>query len=247
LYVWGNNKSGTTTIHALGIGNLTGGSANHNMPRLNTNLDNVGYVATGGNSSFAADRSGQLWAWGANGDGQLGLDTFSTPKSVSKKLEYPETFSWFGLWWDDDNDTLPDPWETYYFGPLGLSFGPNDDPDGDGLTNFEEWERRLNPTRIDSDGDLFDDAYELSHPQFTASVPDPLHADYDGDGLSNILEIVYRTDPTKSDSDNDGVDDNAEVIVGADPNNGDDGGVGSPEGVIVLRLTVGDPSGSESE
>lgn len=44
---------------------------------------------------------------------------------------------------DDDTDGLPDTWEEQYFG--NLSFGPNDDPDGDGLTNQQEYQRGTNP------------------------------------------------------------------------------------------------------
>ncbi len=37
---------------------------------------------------------------------------------------------------DTDADGLPDSWEQQYFG--NLSYGPNDDPDGDGFTNAQE-------------------------------------------------------------------------------------------------------------
>lgn len=45
---------------------------------------------------------------------------------------------------DDDNDGLPDPWEMQYFGTL--AYGPNDDPDGDGLSNMQEYIEGTNPT-----------------------------------------------------------------------------------------------------
>jgi len=40
---------------------------------------------------------------------------------------------------DSDKDTLPDVWEIGKFG--NLSYGPGDDPDGDGVTNIEDYGR----------------------------------------------------------------------------------------------------------
>ncbi len=40
---------------------------------------------------------------------------------------------------DEDGDGLPDKWELTHFG--NLDQGPDDDPDGDGLTNIEELQR----------------------------------------------------------------------------------------------------------
>jgi hypothetical protein len=49
------------------------------------------------------------------------------------------------------DETILDWWAHYYFGTL--SFDPNADPDGDGLTNFEEFLNGTNPFLTDSDGD----------------------------------------------------------------------------------------------
>ena len=38
---------------------------------------------------------------------------------------------------DEDADTLPDAWEAQYL--VSLAYGANDDPDGDGLSNHDEW------------------------------------------------------------------------------------------------------------
>lgn len=48
---------------------------------------------------------------------------------------------------DDDGDGLPDSWEMQYFGTL--AFGPNDDPDGDGITNRQEFLEGTNPNSRD--------------------------------------------------------------------------------------------------
>ena len=49
---------------------------------------------------------------------------------------------------DADNDGLPDAWETLYFG--APSARPQDDADGDGLTNLEEFRAGTNPVDASS-------------------------------------------------------------------------------------------------
>lgn len=46
---------------------------------------------------------------------------------------------------DTDGDGLPDAWELNYWS--NLQYGPNDDPDGDGVTNFTEYLLGRNPTK----------------------------------------------------------------------------------------------------
>jgi hypothetical protein len=44
---------------------------------------------------------------------------------------------------DSDHNGLPDAWEMQYFGHIGVD--PNADPDGDGLTNLQEYSAGSNP------------------------------------------------------------------------------------------------------
>ena len=44
---------------------------------------------------------------------------------------------------DLDGSGLPDQWELYYFGHVGVD--PNADPDGDGLSNLEEYQSGTDP------------------------------------------------------------------------------------------------------
>ena len=64
------------------------------------------------------------------------------------------------------------------------------DPDGDGLTNLQEY----------------------------IYGTDPLCYDTDGDGTSDGDEIEIGTNPLLRDSDNDGTDDLEEIMRGTDPN-----------------------------
>ncbi len=66
-------------------------------------------------------------------DGQ-GHQGFSLPLTVAADL-------------DSNDNGLPDAWETLHFGSLQLPGGsPDADPDGDGLSNLEEWKAGSDPT-----------------------------------------------------------------------------------------------------
>ena len=57
---------------------------------------------------------------------------------------------------DTDSDGLPDAWEIKYFS--GKDYGPNDDPDEDGVTNLEEYQAGTDPTKKHmADDDVDDD------------------------------------------------------------------------------------------
>lgn len=79
---------------------------------------------------------------------------------------------------DADSDGLPDTWEIKYFGDIS-KYGPQDDPDGDGLTNLQEFQYGTDPTKTDTDGDGFNDPTEIetgSDPLNPSSTPPPVLA-----------------------------------------------------------------------
>ncbi len=112
-----------------------------------------------------------------------------------------------------DTDATPEAEGT----PVAESGGPDDDDDGDGLTNAEEVERQTDPANPDSDGDGLTDGEEVNDLE-----TDPTNPDTDGDDLEDGDEITQGTDPSLLDSDNDGYPDGEEVLQhNTDPNDGE--------------------------
>jgi hypothetical protein len=114
---------------------------------------------------------------------------------------------------DSDSNGMADWWEIRYFGAIGQN--PSADPDGDGLTNLQEYNARTNPLVADTDGDGLTDGYEVN-----VSHTDPTNPDTDGDGLSDGYEVhTSLTNPLVADTDGDGFSDGVEVAKGTDPRN----------------------------
>jgi hypothetical protein len=92
------------------------------------------------------------------------------------------------------------------------AFDPTDpldalrDPDGDGLTNIEEFNRGTDPSNPDSDGGGTPDGWEVLNGLDPAYKLDDL-ADLDGDGWDSWTEFIHGTDPRNPDTDDDGIKD----------------------------------------
>lgn len=91
-----------------------------------------------------------------------------------------------------------------------LAYGTNDDPDGDGLTNAEEFQYATKPNSADSDYDWLPDGWEIAHQFNPNEYVNGNTTDTDGDGLMNYEEYRLGFDPRSTDSDTDGLADSLE-------------------------------------
>jgi len=124
---------------------------------------------------------------------------------------------------DTDGDGLADFWEEVYFpGNLAAMNGTGDN-DSDGVTNRQEQDRGLDPTKSDTDGDGLLDGVETNTGAYVSTTDtgtNPLVADTDGDGRRDGDEVngAIKTNPTLADTDGDGFSDGSEVASGHNPN-----------------------------
>jgi hypothetical protein len=99
---------------------------------------------------------------------------------------------------DTDGDGLPDYWEDHYLldkndnGTINVDFGPNGDPDGDTVTNLQEYQGGTVPIN-DSDFDGLDDSWEVTN--FGSIAAQNGTGDPDGDRDDNATEFAAGTDP----------------------------------------------------
>jgi hypothetical protein len=117
---------------------------------------------------------------------------------------------------DADEDGMDDAWETA--NGLNPSLADADaDPDADGATNIQEFERESDPNDPDTDDDGLSDGVETNRGTYVDAAntgSSPLLSDTDRDGLIDSLEApgsdfpsvsgIYPSDPNRADTDRDG-------------------------------------------
>ncbi|XOV90621.1 MAG: S8 family serine peptidase [Pseudomonadota bacterium] len=140
----------------------------------------------------------------------------------------------YRLFMDLDNDFLPDDWENANRLDSTNAEDSGADPDGDGLTNLDEFYNRTLPYLKDSDGDGISDQEEIAVHYSSPANPDTdmdglldddeilgntsiIRFDTDHDGLSDSEELFYGTSPALTDTDSDGLADRFEVEAALDP------------------------------
>ncbi len=103
---------------------------------------------------------------------------------------------------DDDEDDMPNSWETFY--GLGSFDGTDadEDLDGDGLLNLQEYKAGTYPNHWDSDGDGLPDGWEWDYnlDPLNATGENGANGDPDNDGRANIKEYQDGTPPDFEDN-----------------------------------------------
>ncbi|MDE1465576.1 hypothetical protein [Spartinivicinus poritis] len=158
----------------------------------------VATINKNGNAYYSLyNQAGQLFYEEDAVTGNITEYVYVTGQQVAKRQTCSDT--------DTDGDLLPDCVEKHW------GYKPNDpadgqaDNDGDGLSNGEEYRHKTNPESKDTDNDGIDDFFEINrglNPLVNDASNDP-----DQDGLTNLQEYQADTDPTDSDTDNDGIPD----------------------------------------
>ncbi len=167
------------TIWALGgnaSGELGNGTQNGSSTPVQTSgLNGMKAVSAGTFHAIALKGDGTVWGWGQDSFGQLGSKAFF-PVSTAIRLTLNSL--------DSDQDGMLDSWEMIYFGNLSHKGG--DDGDFDGLTDVEESSKATDPTKVNTDDDLFTD-YADSNPLAADPYTLPITAIAGGNNQTGIL------------------------------------------------------------
>jgi len=117
---------------------------------------------------------------------------------------------------DNDNDGMPNDWETANGLDPNNASDASSDSDQDGLTALAEYKAGTDPQKADSDNDGMPDGWELQYSLNPLDASDA-STDSDKDGLTTLAEYKAGTDPQKADSDNDGMPDGWELQYSLNP------------------------------
>ena len=204
IWAWGYNGYGQ-----LGIGSY---SSNDKPVKLVAGLTIASTLGTGLYHSLGVASTGDVWSWGNNGNGQLGINSTN---SVNSPVQTTAAAGWSGIVqvaggnshsvaMKSDGSIWT--WGDNYYGQLGLGDSTqrpiatqlttlklaNDDSDADGLP--DSWERFYFGNLLQSGAGI-----------------------YAANGITNLVASSKGLNPTVLDNDNDGISDAVEITAGLDP------------------------------
>jgi len=93
---------------------------------------------------------------------------------------------------------MPDGWELEYDLNPDDKGDAGDDADNDAVTNLDEYENDIDPTKKDTDKDGMPDGWELKY-NFDPDSAADADEDSDGDGVSNLDEFIEESNPNLKD------------------------------------------------
>jgi hypothetical protein len=125
---------------------------------------------------------------------------------------------------DSDSDQIPDHWELYYGFDIKDGLDAHEDPDGDGVSNQQEFSSGTNPVAVplDSDNDQIPNDWETYY-GLNPNDDSDARLDPDLDGFNNLTEYTEGMDPLVAlDSDGDTMPDYWETLYGLNPQDSND-------------------------
>jgi alpha-tubulin suppressor-like RCC1 family protein len=144
-------------------------------------------LVSGGYHTHAVNPAGQVYSWGANGQGQLAdgsMTNRSSPTAISGFQLADNAF----LNGDQDTDGVPS-WLEYQHGTDPLSA----DTDADGVPDGVELAGGVDNVNLDPDGDGLSNALEA------LLATDPYSADTDADGVADAVD-AFPIDPSRAEA-----------------------------------------------
>jgi len=169
----------------------------------------------------------ELNYWGSDTGPTHSSNPGGTGDRVSDNVDFDP---WLQFANDSDADGLPDDWEIGNFGSLNQT--AHGDPDGDGLSNINEYKYNTDPRNSDTDGDGYSDGDEVtaaSDPLDPESFP--VRGDVNGDGNVNLKDVILTLQVIS------GINPSQNVYQAADVNG--DGKIGLSEAIFIMQRISG--------
>ena len=211
-------------INTVGFGSSILAGSTYELERIATGTGGTFFPAPGGSelaqiltALVTLEKTEDTCFYPFDDDGLLAEDytqlldwDYAIENVLFDAVRFSTEITPFNYSYVDAEDELPEWWLNWFL-PGSDEIEPENDPDGDGLTNLNEWRitfmneaqdlPALSPVQYDSNGNGTWDGDE----------------DHDGDTLISKDEQVHGSRVDRQDTDDAGLDDNGELRAGSDP------------------------------